>query len=49
MIDKLVLSDDKHYLYIDKNHCEPLIDLNIFINEDENYVDKNGDIIFTYN
>lgn len=49
MLDKWVLLSDRHYLYINNNHCEPLTDINIFIDEKENIVDKNGDTIFTYN
>ena len=38
-MDKWVLLSDRHYLYVKDNHCEPLKDLNIYIDESENIID----------
>lgn len=38
--DKIVLGADTRYLYINREHCEPLKDINIFIDERDHLVDK---------
>ena len=38
--DKIVLGADTRYLYINKEHCEPLKDVNIYIDERDHLVDK---------
>ena len=38
--DKIVLGADSRYIYINKEHCEPLKDVNIYIDERDHFVDK---------
>ena len=33
---------------IKNEHCEPLLDLTIFIDENENIIDNNGKILIKY-
>ena len=40
LCDKINLGADTRYLYINKEHCEPLKDVNIYIDERDHLVDK---------
>ena len=47
--DKLILDENNNYLYINKEHCEPLQRIEIYIDENEHFVDKDGKKLIKYN
>ena len=46
--DKWDLSSNYKFLFINEEHCEPLIDIKMFINDQEYLVDVNDNIILKY-
>ena len=46
--EKLILDNSNKYLYINKEHCEPLQKIDLYIDENEHFVDKNGKKLIKY-